>query len=146
MPQNQTYDLPNNLLHETSIPVGAIYDESADVTGGWVDVQDIEGPVQAFVGVGEAVGAPESFEVKFELQEADTSGGAGAQTMVTQREVVLTEDKQTGILHGLNNKRYVRVVVVDEDSEINEDSSETEDVDIPVFAAVVGQLKYARQL
>jgi len=111
MPQNPIYDLRNNVGGGVSIKPGTNMSGSSANNGDWIDCGTLEGPVHGEFGVGSATGTPDSYAIACKLQEATTSGGAGAQDLATQTTLSLTADKTRGMVRGVRTMQYVRCVM-----------------------------------
>ncbi len=135
MSQERTHDLRSNLVKRQSISPGDNYTAVADITGDWVQADDMQGPVQALVSCGAAVGGPSAFSLSFEMWEADDSGGTNAQIVATQTKAVLTADDTAEVIRAITTKPFVRVVLEDDDSSFTGGSSPG----IDVGATVLGQ-------
>ncbi len=108
---NGTFDLVHALENKVSVASEQV--AAGTITGTYVDMDAVQGPVTALCNVGTASGTPDSFSATFTLLEADTSGGTGSQAIPVQDDaLVLSADKATGLLSGRRTKRYVAVKCV----------------------------------
>lgn len=134
MGQSPLYDLPNQLGGGVSLRPGTSYAAGADEDGVYVDVQELEGPIQALCAVGQVSGSPSAQSINFEMDEADDSGGTNSQKVTIQREVTLTADDSFGILHAVTTKPFVRVRIDDGDSSYTGGTTPSQDVSAVVVA------------
>lgn len=105
------YDFLNGLLARLSLAKGQ--NAAGTLTGDYVSVENINGPVTATVMTGNVTGSPSAQSSTFTLMEADDSGGTGAQAVANQSDaVVITADKGIGMIRGQLTKPYVAVKCV----------------------------------
>lgn len=99
-----------NLTGGVSIAPGTALSGTTAANGDWVDCTNYQGPVHGEFIAGAPTGTPTSFTATCKLQEADDSGGTGAQDIPVQTDLVLTAGKTLGYVIGRRTKRFVRCV------------------------------------
>ena len=104
-------DLLNGFSRLVSLVKGA--QAAATLTGSYVDAREIEGPVYALVGTGNATGSPSAQSAVFTLLEADDSSGTNSQAVALQSDAItLTADLLSGRIRGVLTKPFVAVKCV----------------------------------
>ena len=96
-----------------SIKPGTTKTGAGATSGDWVDCGDlnVSPVVSALCMIGASGGEEAVLTTTFKLQEADTSGGSGAQDIPVKEDVVLASDgTKLGYATGRRTKQFVRVV------------------------------------
>lgn len=106
------FDPKTHMLAGVSNKPGTSLSGTTANNGEWVDLglASVGAKVSASCLCGAVTGSPTSFTATFKIQEADSSGGAGAQDCEVKTDLVLSTSSTQGFATALRTKRYCRVV------------------------------------